>query len=139
MFFHYLFILCHSCGAQKFLGQGSNLCFSSDLSHSCDDAISLTAEPQGTYYYYYYFIILAISEVYGSSWAGDPIQAAAVTSATAIAMPDPLTHCARPRMESTLTQRQRWILNPLHHRRNSSLFDFLRRKFLMDRICQNLE
>ena len=31
-------------GMQKFLGQGSNLCHSSDLSHSSDNAGSLTHE-----------------------------------------------------------------------------------------------
>ena len=33
---------CNTCGMQKFLGQGSNPCHSSDLSHRSDNAGSLT-------------------------------------------------------------------------------------------------
>ena len=39
--------------------------------------------------------LMAAPTAYGSSWVGDWIQAAAVTCATAVAMPIPLTHCTR--------------------------------------------
>ena len=34
--------ICHTQDMQNFLGQGLNLCYSSDLSHSSDNAGSLT-------------------------------------------------------------------------------------------------
>ena len=37
-----LFIFIHVYGMQKFPGQGLNLCHSSDLNHSSDNAKSLT-------------------------------------------------------------------------------------------------
>ena len=46
LFYFYLFVgYTHS--AQKFLGQGSNPCHSSDLSHSCGNAGSLILSHQG--------------------------------------------------------------------------------------------
>ena len=43
--------------------------------------------------YIYILFFMAAPRAYGSSWARDGIQASAVTQATAVAMPDPLTHC----------------------------------------------
>ena len=53
---------------------------------------------------FFFFIIIIflwphMAHRYGSSWARDQIQVAAVTYPTAAAMPDPLTHCGRPRIK----------------------------------------
>ena len=47
----------------------------------------------------YLFIYFWPSCSVWSSWSRDQIQAAVVICAAATAMPDPLTHCARPRIE----------------------------------------
>ena len=43
----FFFFFGRACGIRKFLSQGSNLQHSSDLSHSRNNARSLTAEPPG--------------------------------------------------------------------------------------------
>ena len=53
-------------------------------------------------------IFMAAPAAYGSSWAGDWIWAAAA------ATPDPLTHCARPRIEPVPLQ-QAELLQPDSH------------------------
>lgn len=42
-----------------------------------------------------FFNVMAVPMEYGSSWARDGIQPAAVTYTTGAVTPDPLTHCAR--------------------------------------------
>ena len=46
-FFSFLFFFCHTHSMQKFPIQGWNLSHTSDLSHSNDNAKSLTAKPPG--------------------------------------------------------------------------------------------
>ena len=63
---------------------------------------------------------------YGSSWARDWIWAAAVTYTAAVATMDPLTHWAGLGWGSNLSlcsdlSHCSWILNPLHHSRNSCI------------------
>ena len=66
--------------------------------------------------------LMAAPMTYGSSWAKNWIWAVAATYTTASAMPDPLTHCTghglNPCLCSELSHFD-WILNPLHHSRNS--------------------
>lgn len=51
------------------------------------------------------FFLMATTMAYGRSRARDGIWAAAVFYAAAVAMPDPLTHCARPEIKSVPPQR----------------------------------
>ena len=48
---------------------------------------------------YFVSFFMAAPEAYGSSQTRDCIHATAGTYATAVAMPDPLTHCAWPGIE----------------------------------------
>ena len=54
---------------------------------------------------------------YGRSQARDWILAAAVTYPAAVAMPNPLTRCARPEREPAPEPLQS-DFNPLHHSEN---------------------
>ena len=91
----FLFLFGCAWGMWKFLGGGLN------PNRSSENAKSLMVGHQGTSYYIFsfssspFFFLNATPVVCGSSWTRDWIQASAVTYAAAVAMPDPLTHCAR--------------------------------------------
>ena len=53
---------------------------------SCSDGLNWNPDS--------YFIFFSATVAYGHSWARDGISAPAATYATAVAMLDPLTHCA---------------------------------------------
>ena len=54
---------------------------------------------------------MAVPTAYGSSWARDWIQVTAATYATAVAIPDSLTHCAGPGTEAVPLQRPKPLLS----------------------------
>ena len=75
-------------------------------------------------FFFIYLFLMPTPIAYGSFWARGWIWATAAIYTTAMAMPDPLTHCARWQMEPTLLQRPKplqQILNLLYHSRNASL------------------
>ena len=72
----------------------------------------------GPPFFFFFPLLMASSAAHGNSQARDCIHAAAT------AMPDPLTHCARPGIEQCLRSdlsHCSQILNPLSHTRNSKI------------------
>ena len=74
------------------------------------------------FHFFIFYFLRSTPMAYGTFWARDWIWAAAVIYSTAVTTPDSLTHCTGPGSNPCLCSSLShcsWILDPLHHSRNS--------------------